>query len=75
MMEHEKYENFNFFIRNDNKDCVQVEDDIGLKNLWQQHLMKMPLTTLEKAQSIMEIYPTPGDLIKVCMYVLCVCTI
>lgn len=63
--ENEKYENFNFYIKNDNKDCVQVEDDIGLKNLWQHHLTKMPLTTIDKAQSIIQEYPMPNNLIQV----------
>lgn len=53
----------NFYLANDNKDCVQVKGEIGLSSLWQRHLMKIPAVSLETAESIIQKYPMPADLI------------
>lgn len=55
----------NFYLANDNKDCVDVKNEIGLSNLWQHHLCKFPTVTLEIAEAIMKVYPTPAKLIEV----------
>lgn len=55
----------NFYIANDNKDCVQVKGEIGLSSLWQRHLIKFPLVTLETAEAIIGEYSMPSKLIQV----------
>lgn len=55
----------NFYLANDNKDCVQVKDSIGLTNLWKNHLCKFPSVTLDTAEAIIEKYPTASKLIQV----------
>lgn len=55
----------NFYIANDNKDCVNVKGEIGLSSLWQRHLIKIPLVTLETAEAIIKEYPKPSKLIEV----------
>lgn len=54
----------NFYLANDNKDCIQVKGEIGLANLWQRHLTRFPLVTLEIAEAIIAEYPMPKKLIK-----------
>lgn len=56
----------NFYLANDNKDCVQVKDNIGLTNLWKNHLCKFPAVTLDTAEAILKEYPTYSKLIQVC---------
>lgn len=60
----EKYEKENFYLGNDSKDCVRVQNGIGLGRLWQQQLIKLPNVTLEIAESIIAQYPMPSLLIK-----------
>lgn len=60
-----KASELNFYVANDNKDCVQVKGEIGLGSLWQRHLIKLPLVTLETAEAIIKKYPMPSQLIKV----------
>lgn len=55
-----------FYLENDNKDCVQVKDNIGLTNLYKNHLCKFPSVTLDTAEAIIEAYPTLSKLIQVC---------
>lgn len=55
----------NFYLANDNKDCVQVKDNIGLTNLWKNHLCKFPSVTLDTAEAIIQKYPTVSKLIEV----------
>lgn len=55
----------NFYLANDNKDCVQVKDNIGLTNLWKNHLCKFPAVTLDTAEAIVKEYPTLSKLIQV----------
>lgn len=57
-----KLENENFYFANDNKDSVKVVGTAGLGRLWQQHLIKLPLITLETAEAIMSVYPMPQHL-------------
>lgn len=55
----------NFYANNDNKDCVSVKGTTGLSNLWQHHLIKLPLVTLETAEAIINEYPMPRLLLDV----------
>lgn len=57
----------NFYLVNDNKDCVQVKENIGLTNLWKNHLCKFPAVTLDTAEAIIKEYPTISKLIEVSM--------
>lgn len=54
----------NFYLANDNKDCVQVKDKIGLTNLWKNHLCKFPAVTLDTAEAIIKEYPTLSKLLQ-----------
>lgn len=55
----------NFYVTNDNKDCVAVKGTTGLSSLWQHHLTKLPMVALETAESIIAEYPMPRALIEV----------
>lgn len=55
----------NFYLANDNKDCVQVKGNIGLTNLWKNHLCKFPGVTLDTAEAIIKEYSTASKLIQV----------
>lgn len=46
----EKYEKETFYLGNDSKDTVRVQNGIGLSRLWQQQLIKLPMVTLEIAE-------------------------
>lgn len=59
-----KMELENLYFANENRDCVKVQDKVGLVRLWQQHLIKLPLVTLETAQAIINVYPMPRNLIE-----------
>lgn len=61
----DKMSDQNFYLANDNKDCVQVKDNIGLTNLWKNHLCKFPTVTLDTAEAITKEYPTASKLIQV----------
>lgn len=61
----DKYSDANLFLSNDNKDCVRVEGTAGLSRLWQQHLTRLPLVTLETAEAIISKYPKPKQLLEV----------
>lgn len=60
----DKYERENFYLGNDSKDCVRVQNGIGLSRLWQQQLIKLPNVTLEIAEAIIAKYPMPCLLIQ-----------
>ncbi|XP_011292726.1 uncharacterized protein LOC131803869 [Musca domestica] len=59
----ETMESFKKFLANDKKQCVRVEGTNGFGRLWQQHLNRLPLVTLEVAETIIERYPCPKKLI------------
>lgn len=59
-------QNFHFYMANDNKDCVQVKDNIGLTSLFQHHLCKFSSVTLDTAEAIIKEYPTLSKLNQVC---------
>lgn len=61
----EKNAEQNFYLANDNKDCIQVKGEVGLTNLWQRHLTKLPSITLESAEAIIANYPMPSKLVQV----------
>ncbi|KAJ6639351.1 Crossover junction endonuclease EME1 [Pseudolycoriella hygida] len=54
----------NFFVINDNRDCVSVKGKTGLSSLWQHHLTKLPLVALETAEAIIAEYPMPRVLLE-----------
>lgn len=41
-----------------------MKGEIGLANLWQRHLIKFPLVTLETAEAIIASYATPSQLLR-----------
>ncbi|KAL5280326.1 EME1 family protein [Megaselia abdita] len=53
------------FLMNDNKDCVRVEEEnnAGMSRLWQQHLTRLPLVTLDVAEAIMHEFSCPKKLL------------
>lgn len=53
------------FLMNDNKDCVKVEEEnnAGMSRLWQQHLTRLPLVTLDVAEAIMSEFSCPKKLL------------
>lgn len=55
----------NFYVTNDNKDCVAVKGTTGLSSLWQHHLTKLPMVALETAEAIIAQYPMPRALLEV----------
>ncbi|XP_067630875.1 crossover junction endonuclease EME1 [Eurosta solidaginis] len=54
---------FKKFLANDKKQCVRVVGTNGFVRLWQQHLNRMPLVTLEVAEAIIAKYPCPKRLL------------
>lgn len=54
---------FKKFLANDKKQCVRVDGTIGFRRLWQQHLNRLPLVTLEVAETIIEKYSCPKKLL------------
>lgn len=58
----------NFYVTNDNKDCVAVKGTTGLSSLWQHHLTKLPMVALETAEAIIAQYPMPRALLEVWYY-------
>lgn len=50
---------FKKYLANDKKQCVRVDQGNGFGRLWQQHLNRLPLVTLEVAESIIAQYPCP----------------
>ncbi|EDW09214.1 crossover junction endonuclease EME1 [Drosophila mojavensis] len=55
---------FKKYLANDNKQCVRVEQGNGYGRLWQQHLNRLPLVTLEVAESIISQYPCPKRMLQ-----------
>uniref|UniRef100_A0A1A9WYI7 ERCC4 domain-containing protein n=1 Tax=Glossina brevipalpis TaxID=37001 RepID=A0A1A9WYI7_9MUSC len=55
---------FKRFLANDKKQCVQVEGCKGFGLLFQQHLNRLPLVTLEVAETIIEKYSCPKTLME-----------
>ncbi|XP_046865945.1 uncharacterized protein LOC6639674 isoform X1 [Drosophila willistoni] len=54
---------FKKYLANDKKQCVKVEGGNGFKRLWQQHLNRLPLVTLDIADSIISQYSCPRKMI------------
>ncbi|XP_017079284.1 crossover junction endonuclease EME1 [Drosophila eugracilis] len=55
---------FKKYLANDKKQCVRVDQGNGYGRLWQQHLNRLPLVTLEVAESIIAQYPCPKKLVE-----------
>lgn len=59
---------FDWYAMGDSKNTVKVDKDgNGLKRLWQQQLCQFSLSSLEIAEAICSIYPTPANLIEAYM--------
>lgn len=57
---------FEWYVMGDNKNTVRVDKDgNGLKRLWQQQLCQFNLSSLEIAEAICAVYPSPARLIEV----------
>lgn len=66
IMKNEKYQQNDWYIAGDNKDCVKVDKDgNGLNRLWKQVLTAFPLASLETAEAIAANYPSLSSLLKV----------
>ncbi|XP_054737571.1 crossover junction endonuclease EME1 [Anastrepha obliqua] len=59
----EHLDTFKKFLANDKKQCVRVVGTSGFGRLWQQHLNRLPLVTLEVAETIIAQYPCPKRLL------------
>ena len=56
---------FDWYVMGDNRNTVSVDKDgNGLKRLWQQQLRQFNLSSLEIAEAISSVYPSPADLTK-----------
>ncbi|XP_037950174.1 crossover junction endonuclease EME1 [Teleopsis dalmanni] len=55
---------FKKYLANDKKQCVRVVGTNGFGRLWQQHLNRLPLVTLEIAESIISQYSCPKKLLE-----------
>lgn len=61
---------FDWYVAGDNRNTVRMDrDGNGLKRLWQQQLCQFNLCSLETAEAICFVYPSPMQLIKVLLYV------
>lgn len=57
---------FDWYVMGDNKNTVRVDKNgIGLKRLWQQQLCQFNLSSLETAEAICTVYPSPAKLTEV----------
>lgn len=45
-----------------------MKDNVGLTNLWKNHLCKFPAVTLDTAEAILTEYPTATKLIDVSFF-------
>ncbi|CAK9794987.1 Crossover junction endonuclease EME1 [Anthophora plagiata] len=56
---------FDWYVMGDNRNTVRVDKDgNGLKRLWQQQLCQFHLSSLEIAEAICSVYPSPAHLIE-----------
>ena len=59
---------FDWYVMGDNRNTVRVDKDgNGLKRVWQQQLCQFNLSSLEIAEAICSVYPSPADLIEAYM--------
>ncbi|KOC63694.1 Crossover junction endonuclease EME1 [Habropoda laboriosa] len=59
---------FDWYVMGDNRNTVRVDKDgNGLKRLWQQQLCQFHLSSLEIAEAICSVYPSPAYLIEAYM--------
>ncbi|CAK9807749.1 Crossover junction endonuclease EME1 [Anthophora quadrimaculata] len=59
---------FDWYVMGDNRNTVRVDKDgNGLKRLWQQQLCQFHLSSLEIAEAICSVYPSPAHLIEAYM--------
>ncbi|XP_017889722.1 crossover junction endonuclease EME1 isoform X2 [Ceratina calcarata] len=59
---------FDWYVMGDNKNTVKVDKDgNGLKRLWQQQLRQFNLSSLEIAEAICSVYPSPANLVEAYM--------
>lgn len=59
---------FDWYVMGDNRNTVRVDKDgNGLRRLWQQQLCQFNLSSLEIAEAICSVYPSPSDLVEAYM--------
>ncbi|XP_071866875.1 methyl methanesulfonate sensitivity 4 isoform X2 [Bombus fervidus] len=59
---------FDWYVMGDNRNTVKVDKNgNGLKRLWQQQLCQFNLSSLEIAEAICSVYPSPANLIEAYM--------
>lgn len=59
---------FDWYVMGDNRNTVRVDKDgNGLRRLWQQQLCQFNLSSLEIAEAICSVYPSPSDLVETYM--------
>ncbi|CAD1475138.1 unnamed protein product, partial [Heterotrigona itama] len=57
---------FDWYVMGDNRNTVKVDKNgNGLKRLWQQQLCQFNLSSLEIAEAICSMYPSPAHLIEI----------
>ncbi|GJQ73076.1 hypothetical protein Trydic_g1706 [Trypoxylus dichotomus] len=65
LQKNKKYNNIDFCLVKDNRDCVLIDrNGNGSRRLWQQQLTTFDLVRLETAEAILSKYPTPTQLYK-----------
>nr|XP_029707598.1 probable crossover junction endonuclease EME2 [Aedes albopictus] len=62
--QNEKYSLENKYLGNEKKGCVRVEGTAGLRQLYQNQLVKIPSVSLEVAEAIITEYPSVQRLYK-----------
>lgn len=59
---------FDWYVMGDNRNTVKVDKNgNGLRRLWQQQLCQFNLSSLEIAEAICSVYPSPANLIEAYM--------
>ncbi|XP_044762132.1 crossover junction endonuclease EME1 [Coccinella septempunctata] len=61
----EKFSQCKWFLSEDNRNCIKVDKNgNGLPRLWKQVICTFPLASLETAEAIAAVYPTPSSLFE-----------
>lgn len=60
--QYDKYSQEQLYLGNEKKGCVRVEGTVGLHQLYQNMLIKIPSVSLEVAEAIISVYPSLSQL-------------
>ncbi|KAK9871347.1 hypothetical protein WA026_011613 [Henosepilachna vigintioctopunctata] len=65
LQKQEKFMQSKWFMSENNKNCIAVDKNgNGLARLWKQIITTFPMTSLETAEALCAVYPTPLSLLK-----------